>query len=294
MSESSVPFPPIHCPYREDEAVSITLLLTFLERGVLVAAEKKKELTSKSQSSSHASATDGEKLFECYMGYPQLREGPLASAIGELIYAYPFLTYSYKEVRLRFSPEAQIVVPTFLSDSQKAPLWLATRGVTRPALYVDSFEVLPTKELQVVAAWDRESFHFLRRTYSGVRPLPLSTISLARLLQDSLTSPHRVVHLLAEDTQIALSLCHRGKLLFSNSFERILYADCSDTESLEQQVLFFWTAMCQSLALESVVGDEIKLFLTPEMLPHASSFDRLKQTFLEMGSLLSTHSYSEL
>ena len=275
-------FPPsIPTPYKEEDSIRFTLTLTFLEEGLLVVTRNEQEV-----------------VYTTSISYPLTCDINLSSVLGELVYSYPFLTFNYKKILLRFFPTERVVVPTALTDPQKDPFWLATVAFPLEGSYVGTFEVDASKDECVIATWDKESFSFLRRTYSGVLPLPLTVLSLSTLQKESLIKNHRVVHILVDKSRLELSMWQKGELRFTNSFERHSYTNLSSEASLQQQVLFYWTAMCKSLQIDNVVEDEVKLFLPPKNFIVQEALSVLQENFIaifaEMGVVFSIHSYTDL
>ena len=273
--------PSIPAPYKEEDSIRFTLSLTFLEEGLLVVTRDEQEV-----------------VYTTCISYPLPCDTNLSSILGELVYSYPFLTFNYKKILLRFFPTERVVVPTVLTDPQKDPFWLATVATPLEGTYVGTFEVDTSQDQCVIATWDKESFSFLRRTYSGVLPLPLTVLSLSSLQKESLIKKHRVVHILVDKSRLELSMWQKGELLFTNCFERHSYTNLSSEESLQQQVLFYWTAMCKSLQIDNVVEDEVKLFLPPKNSIGQEELSVLQEnfiaTFTEMGVVFSFHSYTDL
>lgn len=232
-----------------------------------------------------------------------------ASPVADLIYAHPFLTFSYHSVRIRFVATSYLLIPPGLEDDLLNERWLATTQLPiQERDYVGAFSFASLEAPQVIAAWYRETFNFLRRTYidADIAPLVIDVLASARRL--SLLCSGRVFYFLVERGMIDVAVLHRGEVLFCNRFETSPYVEqlpvsceanlptqedtllsdeasesesgedvkeLSRTEVLAEQLLFYWAAVCKTLAIENLADDTLRLFLPSSMLALSDKADRL-------------------
>lgn len=279
---------PLAVPFSEEQSDRLILKLSLFSNGVFIVV---------SQSDLENVIAPSPILLREFVAYSAPIKEENYTSLEEVIFTYPFLTFGYDKVFVRFFSTAFVTIPPELSEPEKNAFWMGS-AFHYEGSFLGGFDAGGAETPQVAAAWYREAFNFLRRTYAYGRVEPLIAVAIARGIQDSKRMESLLSYTVVDEDSLDLLLFKRGKLLFSNHFRRIPFPDLPEEERLVQQVLFFWTGMVKTLEITEVVGDKIKLFLLPESSVGEKSpkgvIDTLTPLFREMGVILESCDYTEL
>lgn len=139
--------------------------------------------------------------------------------LSELIFAHPFLTYSYREVCVYFLAPHFVLVPPGMPIKGNESLWLQTalwsqndgeRHVTN--------HLLEGEGATLLASWDSSAYQFLRRTYPFSDCVPLQVEAINDAVKASRREEGRYILLLLDDDSLNLFALHRGNILLTNSY----------------------------------------------------------------------------
>ena len=175
--------------------------------------------------------------------------------LSDLIYAYSFLPLPYHHIQIAFDASAFVLVPPGIPVREDEEAWLS---IAVPILhnelgYTASYH-LGTEAPTLLAAWERSSFTFLRRTYPYAEILPYVVLALREGL-------------------IASRSTENGRLIY------LLVSPLTGTpSSIAGEILYYLGAVWQQIGRDRAADDAIHLF-------HTTSLEMAQ----ELGNALSSH-----
>ena len=197
--------------------------------------------------------------------------------LSDLIYAYIFLPLPYHHIQIAFDASAFVLVPPGIPVREDEEAWLS---IAVPILhdevgYTASYH-LGTEAPTLLAAWERPTFTFLRRTYPYAEILPYVVPTLRDgLIASRSTENVRLIYLLVSPLTLNILVFERGSIKFANRFALIATGTPS---SIAGEILYYLGAVWQQIGRDRAADDAIHLF-------HTTSLEMAQ----ELGNALSSH-----
>lgn len=197
--------------------------------------------------------------------------------LSDLIYAYSFLPLPYHHTQITFDASAFVLVPPGIPVREDEEAWLSIAiPITHNELgYIASYQ-LGTEAPTLLAAWERTTFAFLRRTYPYAQIEPYIVPRLRKGLTSSRTMERgRLIYLLVSPSALNILVMERGCIKVANRFALVA---TNETSRIASEILYYLGAVWQQIGRDDAAFDSLHLF-------HSISQELAEQ----VGSALSSH-----
>lgn len=179
----------------------------------------------------------------------------MTTAIKELFFRNPFLTYPYMRCKLYYEPTAYTLVPADLYEEEGGDRWLSvlleependgyttTEGrLTLPYTWHDGNQL-------ILSAYNRALWQFIRRTIIVAEPIPAFIPTLDRVLALTDRDDRRNLIFIAAAGFLDTILLTKGELSFANRFR---LSPFTDSATLTGELVFYLFSLWRTLNLEA-------------------------------------------
>ncbi|GAD07641.1 DUF3822 family protein [Porphyromonas crevioricanis] len=206
--------------------------------------------------------------YSLQSGFPSYK-----SAVEDLYFRYPFLSYPYHSVRVLYEPLVYTLVPADLYQEGSAALWLRPIADEYSVGRAEDWEVytseLPDKQKLLVSAADKSLLQFLRRSMLVVEPEAFLSPFISEQGLLARKYGRKLLSMILRPTALDCLLFEEGELIFANSFPLSLSLTESAEELLYYVMLLWRNYNCSQ--------SEDRLFIHPDEQALQATACRLEQ-----------------
>lgn len=212
--------------------------------------------------------------------------------LSDLIYAYSFLPLPYHSVRIAYDASAFVLVPPGMPIRESEEEWLSMAlpiAVSPQDIGYTKTYSIASECPTLLAAWERDAFAFLRRTYPYAEIVPYVVPTLQEGLSRSRVIEERVVALLVSPLALNILVLDRGQIRFANRFALI---GGSDPEAVTHEILYYLGSVWQQMGEEALAREELLLYHTTSQEMADKVAAALDKILKPLGHTLHSSSYS--
>ena len=216
-----------------------------------------------------------------------------SSAFSSLLDRNPFLTYPYRSVHVSFTPNAFALIPQGMSDPEGCDeSWLLPWLLKlNNATYIDTY-LIGRGQPSLAIAWNRELYHFLRRTYSTACIEPITLSHIKKALHYSRGTGDYSIDLLIDGTEVDLIAVQNHNIQLLNRYS--IEATHDEEEDYSTSLLYYLTAYTNFIHSKSIIGDPLDIDIRLHYLPHQWHFSSVPLPTLSQEFQHTNYQYDAL